>query len=34
MQQKVEQSPSLIMMSIMMMTIQMEMNEQNDRDWV
>lgn len=30
----VEQSPSLIMMLIMMMAIQMEMNDQNDRDWV
>lgn len=30
----VEQSPSPIMMLIMMMTIQMEMNDQNDRDWV
>ena len=29
----VEQSPSLIMMLIMMMAIQMEMNDQNDRDW-
>lgn len=30
----VEQSPSLIMMLLMMMAIQMEMNDQNDRDWV
>ena len=34
MQQMVEQSPSPIMMLIMMMAIQMEMNDQNDRDWV
>ena len=34
MQQMVEQSPSPIMMLIMMMAIQIEMNDQNDRDWV